>query len=142
MAKPSKSGNLSKKVLLGVVVTTLPLVGCDVIAPSGEARTSTTNEVNITATEEDRALFERARELGTAAAAEEFLQTSTNRDLTRRLLHELPTATLQRIDDEIVDQLDPAVVNTLPFYVKQALGVRSQVYESDGGSSPSDGYSG
>jgi hypothetical protein len=142
MAKSSKPRNLSKTFLLGVAVSTLPLAGCELFSLGGDTRALSVNQSSATATAAETALYERARDQGTVAAAEEFLRTYPNSNLIARLLRGLSGATLQRINDDIVAQLDPRVVNTLPFNVKQALGIVTRSAGRDDDSSPSDGYSG
>ncbi len=140
MAKPAKSQNLSKKFLLGLALTALPLAGCDLNAPSGRGGAAATNQASTVATADEAAQFERARELQTVASAEAFLQTYPNSNLTGRLLRALPSPILRRINDEIVNKIDPSVIDDLPFRVKQALGFIMRNESSDGNSS--DGYSG
>lgn len=142
MARTPKPRNLSKKFLMGVAITALPLAGCDVIAPTTPVSTDAASQSRVTATADEFALFERARDSRTVASAEEFLQSYPNSELIRRLLLNLPSSTLRGISDQIVAQLKPATVNTLPFRVKQALGVLVQDSGGQGDSGPGDGYSG
>ncbi len=74
MVRPSKPRYLSKKFLLGVAVSTLPLAGCDLLGVDSAALTASPSNSSVTATAEEAALFERARGLGTVAATEEFLR--------------------------------------------------------------------
>ena len=101
-------------------------------------------QTNVTATAEEAALFERARSLGTVAAAEQFLRAYPDSDLVRSLLTRLPRNTLRGIDEGVVDGIPQSMISSLPFSVKQALGVQNEL-ESSGesrDSGASDGYSG
>lgn len=140
MAKPSKPHNLSKKFLMGVALSAVPLAGCAPLGPTANA----TVETNVTATAEEAALFERARSLGTVAAAEQFLRAYPDSELVRSLLTRLPQTTLRGIDDGLVDEIPQSVINSLPFSVKQSLGVQTEERSGgdSGGSGASDGYSG
>lgn len=144
MAKPSKPRNLSKKFLMGVAVSVIPLAGCEPLASNDEARPQATEQSELVAgSEQEAALFERARSQGTVAAAEQFLQEYPNSQLVRSLLTRLPSGTLRRIDRDLVRKLSPSLVRTLPFNVKQALGVTTrQADVDDGAAAPDDGYSG
>lgn len=139
--KPSKPRNLSRTFLLGIAVTAIPLAGCDLL-PIGSDFRPKPNDSEVAATTSEVALFERAKSLGSVAGAEEFLRTYPNSNLTRSLLRDLPTTTLRRIDDGLVEALDPAVVDTLPFRVKQALGTTTQNGSGGDNSGSGDGYSG
>jgi hypothetical protein len=150
LAKPSKSVNLSKMFLMGVAVSVIPLAGCSPVALEGGAGTQEPVETSASVTAEEAALFERARSLGTVAAAEQFLRAYPNSELVRSLLMRLPRTTLRGIDDSLVEKLSPSMINSLPFSVKQALGVeagRENDSDQSGSGSgsrsgSSDGYSG
>lgn len=144
MAKPSKPHSLSKKFLMGVALSVVPLAGCTELGLDAGVDPKSPVEASAAVTPEEAALFERARSTGTVAAAEQFLRTYPKSELVRSLLTRLPRTTLRGIDDQLVDKISPAVISSLPFNVKQALGVRAE-HESNGdsgGSGASDGYSG
>lgn len=135
MAKPSRSRHFSTKLLLGVAVSTLPLAGCD-IAP---AETEQVETAAAAAPQQERAAFQRARDAGTVSAVEDFLRAYPNGELVRRLLTTVSPATLRRIDRGLVSQISPSVIGSLPFDVRQALGVKLR---NDSESAAVDGYSG
>ena len=144
MAKPAKPHNLSKKFLMGVALSAVPLAGCTSLEPPGDTVPNASDQTNVTATAEEAALFERARSLGTVAAAEQFLRAYPDSDLVRSLLTRLPRNTLRGIDEGVVDGIPQSMISSLPFSVKQALGVQNEL-ESSGesrDSGASDGYSG
>lgn len=135
MAKPSRSRHFSKKLLLGVAVSTLPLAGCE-LTP---AETEQVENAAAAAPQQERAAFQRAQDAGTVSAVEEFLRAYPNGDLVRRLLTTVSPATLRRIDRGLVARISPSVLSSLPFDVRQALGVP---LSSDSENNPDDGYSG
>lgn len=141
MAKPSKPHSLSKKFLMGVALSVVPLAGCTQLGLDFGVDAQSPVETSVAVSAEEAAAFERARSLGTVPAAEQFLRTYPNSELVRSLLRRLPRTTLRGIDDELVEKISPAVINSLPFSVRQALGV-SVENESNGDSGASDGYSG
>ena len=96
----------------------------------------------MTATAGELAAFERARNQGTVAAVEAFLRDYPGSGLTRRMLVDQSPATLQGIDDGLVAELDPSIVNSLPFRVKQLLGILVPATVQEDRPGPSDGYSG
>ena len=143
MAKPSKPHNLSKKFLMGVALSAIPLAGCTSIAPTDGTAANAPVGTSVSATAEEAALFKRANSLRTVAAAEQFLRAYPDSELVRSLLTRLPQSTLRGIDGEVVDEIPRSVINSLPFNVKQALAVQTERQGNvSGNSGPSDGYSG
>lgn len=138
MARTPKPRNLRNTLLMGVAVTALPLAGCELIAPDGAAAPP----ASVSVPQAEAAAFRRARDAGTVAAAEEFLRAYPDGALVRRLLNTADLALVQQISPAVVSQLNDATVQALPFRVRQALGVTGQPVGDDGGSAPSDGYSG
>ena len=144
MAKPAKPHNLSKKFLMGVALSAFTLAVFTSLEPPLDTVPYASVQTNVTATAEEAALFERARSLGTVAAAEQFLRAYPDSDLVRSLLTRLPRNTLRGIDEGVVDGIPQSMISSLPFSVKQALGVQNEL-ESSGesrDSGASDGYSG
>jgi hypothetical protein len=142
MDKPSRPSNLSKKLLLGVVVAATPLAGCDLISQIQQQPLS--NELaSVSAPANERSAFDMAVASRSPADAEAFLRNYPDSELVRTLLTRLPVPTLQRIDDDAVALVSPTVLNLLPFHVRQALGlIAPSSNDRSSSSSGSDGYSG
>ena len=138
MAKPSRSSDLSKKILLGVVIAATPVAGCDVAMTNGP--TNAQYPINVPA--DEKAAFDAALASGRAADVDAFLRRYSSSQLVRGLLVRSPTATLQRVDASAVSLVDQAVLNSLPFPVQQALGLVTRRTSNRLQASDSDGYSG
>ena len=125
---------------MGVTLSVVPLTGGCTVYPFDEwFGIQPAAETSAAVTAEETALFERALSQGTVASAEQFLTTYPDSQLVRSLLTRSNRTTLRGINDKIVDDLSPSVVNSLPFDVKQALGIET---ERSGDSGSSNGYSG
>ncbi|MEP2029784.1 MAG: hypothetical protein ABJI96_13870 [Paracoccaceae bacterium] len=125
---------------MGVTLSVVPLAGgCTDFSIDDWFNIQPAAQTSAAVTAEETALFERALSQGTVASAEQFLTTYPDSELVRSLLTRSTRTTLRGIDDKVVDDLSPSVVNSLPYDVKQALGIET---ERSGDAGGSNGYSG
>jgi hypothetical protein len=141
MAKPSRPHNLSKKFLMGVALSVVPLAGCVELGNENGLNDVAPIETSDAVTAKEVALFERAKSLRTVAAAEQFLRTYPDSELVRSLLTRLPESTLRGVGDDLVKRIPQSVINSLPFSVQQALGITASAKKSQN-SGAADGYGG
>lgn len=135
MTEKKSAAALGRRLLMGVAVGTLPLVGC---VPAMDV-TGDPAVIEVSAAE--KALYERALAARSAEAASRFARTFPSSELIPFLFSTLPASELGRIPASTVEKIDPDVRDDLPRRVKKALGLTQERVISPS-NNDSDGYSG
>lgn len=98
--------SIGRSLLLGVVLTAVPLAGCDTVSYPPGQQTMYTQVV----TTKDPAL------------ASNFIRMYPDSPLVRNVLLSLPPASLKRLSRDAVARIPPATLSTLPAAVVTLLG--------------------
>ncbi|MEL6521385.1 MAG: hypothetical protein AAFQ66_10495 [Pseudomonadota bacterium] len=114
MAKPRKTRQLGKRLVMGVALGSVPLAG-------GFAD-QTARPQTISVRADERALYEEIRATREAIAATRFLESYPHSPLTRHVLVALPAAELRRLPQKVVEALDQDLLASLPKTVRLQLG--------------------
>lgn len=120
MAKPAKSRALGKKLLLGVVIGSAPIVGA---SPTAAQDLTSETLAQADVSQEERAFFELAANSGEPARINTFLNAYPDSTLVRQLLANLPPETLSLVEREAVTRVNPTVLRGLSVGTRQSLGL-------------------
>jgi hypothetical protein len=111
---------LGKKLLLGVVIGSAPIVGSTpAVAQDRAAETLAQADIS----QEERALFDLAAKSGDPARINAFLNAYPDSRLVRQLLANLPPETLGLVERESITRVNPTVLRGLSIGRRQSLGL-------------------